>query len=115
MDMPKDAGWSGWQAVCRTDDIWPAAGVCALVGGVQVAIFKLADGALYAIDNHDPNSGANVLSRGIVGDLGGEPVVASPLYKHHYRLRTGECVENPLTPVRTWAVEARGDTVWLQA
>ncbi len=103
----------GWQPVCPLDDIWPDTGVCALLGGQQVAVFRLADGSLYALDNHDPNSGANVLSRGIVGDLGGEPVVASPLYKHHYQLRTGACVENPATPLRTYAVEVRDNTVWL--
>lgn len=104
-----------WQAICALDDIWPDTGVCALVRGRQIAVFRLADGSLHAIDNHDPNSGANVLSRGIVGDLGGEPVVASPIYKHHYRLRSGACVENPATPLRTYPVELRDGTVWLQA
>jgi nitrite reductase (NADH) large subunit len=35
---------------------------------------------------------AHVLSRGIVGELRGERVVASPLYKHHYSLATGRCL-----------------------
>ena len=104
-----------WQPVCALDDIWPDTGVCALLGGRQIAIFRLADDSLYAIDNHDPNSGANVLWRGIVGDRGGEPVVASPIYKQHYRLRDGGCIENPDTPLATWAVELRGGTVWVEA
>ncbi|KAF1024022.1 MAG: Nitrite reductase (NADH) small subunit [Paracidovorax wautersii] len=106
---------NAWHAICALDDIWPDTGVCALVGRRQVAVFRLADGSLYAIDNHDPNSGANVLSRGIVGDLGGEPVVASPIYKHHYQLRTGTCLENPDTPLRTYPVELRDGTLWVQA
>lgn len=106
---------AGWHRVCAIDDIWPETGVCALVRSRQIAVFRLLDGNLYAIDNHDPNSGANVLSRGIVGDLGGEPVVASPIYKHHYQLRTGICLENPDTPLRTYPVELRDDSVWLQA
>lgn len=104
-----------WEAVCDLSDIWPDTGVCALVGRRQVAVFRLSDGRLFAIDNHDPNSGANVLSRGIVGDLGGEAVVASPIYKHHYRLSTGQCLENPDTPVRTYAVELRDAQVWVGA
>ena len=44
--------------------------------------------------NRDPFSGANVLSRGIVGDLKGELVVASPVYKQHFSLLTGRCVED---------------------
>ena len=49
---------------------------------------------LYAIDHRDPFSGANVIARGIVGDLQGEPVVASPLYKQHFRLVDGRCLED---------------------
>ncbi|HET7298501.1 MAG TPA: nitrite reductase small subunit NirD, partial [Burkholderiales bacterium] len=79
--------------VCRLDDITPDAGVCALVGGDQVAIFRIDD-AVYAVGNHDPISKANVLSRGIVGDLKGELVVASPIYKQHFSLTTGRCLED---------------------
>lgn len=106
---------SAWQPVCALEDIWPNTGVCALVEGRQVAIFRMQDNMLYAIDNHDPHSGANVLSRGIVGDLGGEPVVASPIYKHHYQLRTGVCVEDADTRLDIYPVELRDGAVWVQA
>lgn len=105
---------TAWHRICAFDDIWPDTGVCALIGRRQVAVFRLADGSLYAIGNHDPHSGANVLSRGIVGDLGGEPVVASPIYKHHYRLRTGACVEEPDTTLPIYAIELRDGIVWLR-
>lgn len=95
---------SGWHPICQVDDIWPETGVCALVHNRQIAIFRLNDQRLFAIDNHDPNSGANVLSRGIVGDISGEPVVASPIYKHHYQLRTGLCVEEPTICLNTYPV-----------
>lgn len=84
-----------WANVCELSDILPFAGVCALIDGRQVAVFRTNDDAVHAIDNCDPASGANVLSRGIVGDLKGEIVVASPLYKHHYSLATGQCLEDP--------------------
>lgn len=106
---------ASWQAICPLEDIWPNTGVCALVAGRQIAIFRLADDRLFALDNHDPHSGANVLSRGLVGDLGQEPVVASPIYKQHYRLADGSCVEDESTPVASYAVELRGDAVWLRA
>jgi len=80
--------------VCRLDDIVPNAGVAALVNGEQVAIFRLDDDSVHAIGNRDPYSGANVLSRGIVGDLNGELVVASPVYKQHFSLLTGRCIED---------------------
>jgi nitrite reductase (NADH) small subunit len=80
--------------VCPLDDIVPNAGVAALVDGEQVAIFRLADDSVHAVGNLDPFSRANVLSRGIVGDLKGELVVASPVYKQHFALLTGRCVED---------------------
>jgi nitrite reductase (NADH) small subunit len=83
-----------WVDVCPFDAIYPDTGVCALIGGQQVAVFRLADGSLHAVSNHDPFSGANVLSRGIVGDRGGEPKVASPIYKQTFNLRTGVCYED---------------------
>ncbi len=84
-----------WIDVCGIDDLQPDSGVCALVEGLQVAIFYLpGPQAVYAVGNFDPFSGANVLSRGIVGDLGGQPMVASPMYKQHFNLATGVCLED---------------------
>jgi assimilatory nitrate reductase catalytic subunit len=92
--------------VCRLDDIVPGAGACALVDGEQVAVFRIQE-SIYAVSNRDPFSGANVLSRGIVGDLKGERVVASPVYKQHFSLLTGRCVEDAAVriPVYTARIE----------
>ena len=103
---------SGWTAICAVEDILPEAGVCALVGGRQIAVFRAGDG-LYALDNIDPASGASVLSRGIVGDVKGESVVASPLYKHHYSLRTGRCLEDTGESVNVYPVRAMDGRVWV--
>jgi nitrite reductase (NADH) small subunit len=105
---------AAWHPVCALEDIWPNMGVCALVEGRQIAIFRLQDNQLYAMDNHDPHSNANVISRGIVGDLNGERVVASPIYKHHYQLQTGVCVEDPTVQLNTYPVELRDGAVWVQ-
>jgi nitrite reductase (NADH) small subunit len=101
-------------AVCRLSDIVPNTGVCALVNGRQVAIFRVEDG-LYAIDNYDPFSRANVLSRGIVGDLKGELVVASPVYKQHFSLKSGQCMEDPEVRVPVYAVRLEEETIWVEA
>ena len=100
-----------WVAVCKLTDIVPDTGVCALVGGRQVAVFRLTDDSIHAIDNHDPFSRANVLSRGIVGDLKGELVVASPVYKQHFSLVTGQCLEDAEVRVAVFPVRVEGDTV----
>jgi nitrite reductase (NADH) small subunit len=84
-----------WVDVCQFDDLVDNVGICALVNDKQVAIFRLSGSEkLYAIDNHDPFSGANILSRGVVGDLKGQLVVASPIYKQHFNLETGQCLED---------------------
>jgi nitrite reductase (NADH) small subunit len=93
-----------WTAVCAADDILPNTGVCALVDGKHVAIFRVGQSEYFAIDNVDPKANASVLSRGLVGNLGDRTVVASPLYKHHFDLRTGECLELPELSVRAHEV-----------
>ena len=103
---------SAWTAICALDDILPQSGVCALVGGRQIAVFRAGE-ALYALDNFDPASGASVLSRGIVGDLNGETVVASPLYKHHYSLQTGRCLEDTGESVNVYPVRAMDGRIWV--
>lgn len=84
-----------WTPVCDVDHILPNTGVCARVQGRHVAVFRVGEDQLFAIDNLDPKTQASVLSRGLVGNLGERIVVASPLYKHHFDLRTGECLEMP--------------------
>lgn len=100
-----------WVFVCNLTDIVPDTGVCALVHGRQVAVFRLSDDSVHAIDNLDPFSKANVLSRGIVGDLKGELVVASPVYKQHFNLTTGQCVEDAAVRIAVYAVRVEGNRV----
>ncbi len=104
-----------WVAVCKLSDIVPDTGVCALVGRHQVAVFHLADDSLFALGNFDPYSRANVLSRGIVGDLKGEPVVASPIYKQHFSLRTGLCLEDAGVSVPVYPVRREGYAVLVKS
>ncbi|KAB8186255.1 nitrite reductase small subunit NirD [Nonomuraea phyllanthi] len=97
-----------WTRICEYDAMLPERGVCALVGGVQVAVFRTHEGTLHALDNLDPFSGAYVLSRGIVGTRKGEPTVASPLHKQVFSLVSGRCLDEdavtvPVYPVRVAA------------
>lgn len=85
-----------WVSVCEVSDVMPDTGLCALVNQQQVAIFyssRLSE--YFAVSNYDPIGEANVLSRGIIGSLGDAVVIASPLYKQHFDLRTGACLEKP--------------------
>ena len=104
-----------WVEVCKLTDIVPNTGVCALVGGRQVAVFRLDDDSVYAMSNLDPFSRANVLSRGIVGDLKGELVVASPVYKQHFSLVSGQCLEDPAVRVAVFPARLAGDMICVEA
>jgi nitrite reductase (NADH) small subunit len=95
-----------WTTICLLDRILPSTGVCALVNGKQIAVFRVGDGTdVYAIDNYDPFSKAHVLSRGIVGDRNGIPKVASPIYKQNFSLLTGECLDDATVKLRTFSVQ----------
>jgi nitrite reductase (NADH) small subunit len=95
-----------WTTICQIDRILPNTGVCALVNGQQIAVFRVGDGNdVYAIDNLDPFSKAYVLSRGIVGDRNGIPKVASPIYKQNFSLWTGECLDDSTVKLRTFSAQ----------
>ena len=100
-----------WTDICAVDDILPSTGVCALVDQRLVAVFRLGADRFFAIDNVDPKSGASVLSRGLLGSVGDRIVVASPLYKNHFDLQTGECLEAPEQSVRAHGVRVDGGRV----
>jgi nitrite reductase (NADH) small subunit len=96
-----------WVTVCDLDRVLPNTGVCALVAGKQVAVFHWQSpieqaSVIYAINNFDPFSQAYVLSRGLVGDRGGVPKVASPIYKQNFNLQTGECLDDGAVRVMTY-------------
>ncbi len=92
-----------WEDVCGVDDVLVGTGVCALVAGRQIAIVRTGS-AVYALGNFDPFSKAFVLSRGIVGDRGGVPKIASPIYKQNFDLRTGQCLDDPRVRVPIYEV-----------
>ena len=104
-----------WISVCEYDDLLPDTGLCALVNKQQVALFnsrRLSE--VFAVSNYDPIGEANVLSRGILGSIGDEVVVASPLYKQHFNLRTGECLEKPEHNIAVYPVRVQDGLVQVQ-
>ncbi|NGP04024.1 nitrite reductase small subunit NirD [Rhodococcus sp. 14C212] len=98
-----------WTSACPLSHLIPGRGAAVLLrGGEQAALFRLDDGSLRAVGNFDPFGRAAVMSRGIVGDRGGEPTVASPLLKQVFSLDDGRCLDDPsvrlpVYDVRVWA------------
>ncbi|TRY18579.1 nitrite reductase small subunit NirD [Tessaracoccus rhinocerotis] len=108
-----------WQGVCQLQDLLPERGAAAIVDGVQVALFRLADGTVRAVQQRDPFSGANVISRGIVGSRAGRPTVTSPMYKQVFDLVDGTCLDDggrspvagQAADLATWPVSVRDGAV----
>lgn len=103
---------SVWIDVCALDDVTPDTGVAALVGGAQIALVRVGDGAeVYAVGNFDPFSRAFVIARGIVGDRGGVPKIASPIFKQSFDLRTGQCLDDPAVRLPSYPVRVEGGRI----
>lgn len=89
--------------ICALSDLSIERGAAALLGDAQVAVFRLVDDSVRACQQRDPYSGANVLSRGLIGshELTGEgeeseqlvPTLASPMYKQAWNLDTGAVLD----------------------
>ena len=104
------------QYICALEDLVPNSGVCALWQNTQIALFYIpsAEPRVYAVSNWDPIGKAEVISRGMVGDIDGQLVVASPLYKQRFALATGTCIEDPDFSLKTFQVVQDKEGVWLQ-
>lgn len=103
---------SQWYTVCELTQILPATGVCALVNGQQIAIFRPRDDAqLYALSNIDPFAEASVLSRGLIAEHQHTLWVASPLKKQRFRLRDGLCMEDESRSVAHFPVRVNDGRV----
>ena len=105
-----------WIEVCDLSRLSFDRGVCALVDGRQVALFRVAPGdELFAVSNYDPFSKAFVISRGIVGSKGDIVKVASPLYKNAFCLRTGASLDDAKVRLHTYPVRVVAGRVQVAA
>jgi nitrite reductase (NADH) small subunit len=99
-----------WTVACAYDFLIPNRGVGVLLpDGAQAALFRLDDGSLRAVGNIDPFSGAAVMSRGIVGDRGGRPIVQSPIKKQAFALDDGVCLDDPEVALPVYATRMTAD------
>lgn len=101
-----------WTKICKLDMMYADAGICVQgKNGEQIAVFlEGKSNELFAISNHCPFANANVLSRGLMAELSGELTIASPIYKQHFNLKTGVCLEDETVKLKTYQVrETNGE------
>ncbi|MGW6565194.1 nitrite reductase small subunit NirD [Streptomyces sp. NPDC054975] len=107
LELSHDIEADAWTPVCETSRLTPGRGVAALLpDGRQAALFLDRAGRAYAIENRDPFTGAQVLSRGLLGSAGGRTFVASPLLKQRFDLETGRCLDDESVSVTVFPVRA---------
>ncbi|MCT2262736.1 nitrite reductase (NAD(P)H) small subunit [Brachybacterium muris] len=115
--------------ICSVDALTVERGAAALLpDGTQIGVFLLEDGSVHAIQQHDPYSGTNILSRGLVGShlVPGEgdepgtivPTIASPMYKQAWNLSTGEVLDSgggEKKPISVFDAEIRDGKVYVSS
>jgi nitrite reductase (NADH) small subunit len=109
VSVPAPSAWPDWIDVCAVDDITPDTGVAVLIGDLQIAIVRVGDGddQIFAVGNYDPFSHAFVIARGIVGDRGGVPKIASPIFKQSFDLTTGQCLDDASVRLPSYPTRVR--------
>jgi nitrite reductase (NADH) small subunit len=100
-----------WERTCEVGELEPGWSEVALIGTSQIALVRLSDVEVYAVDHHDPHTGAPVMARGIVGSRGDRPTIASPLHKEVYDLGTGECFTDGSLQLRTYRTRIVGGMI----
>jgi nitrite reductase (NADH) small subunit len=115
--------------ICAVSVLAPERGAAAVLpDGTQIAVFLLDDGSVRAVQQHDPYSGTNILSRGLVGThlVAGEgeepgrlvPTLSSPMYKQSWDLDTGAVLDTgggESLPITVHEVEVRDGQVHVSA
>lgn len=93
--------------VARIADIPEDSGLCVIVSGRQVALFRHGD-EVFAIGNICPHQGAP-LAEGFQE----EGIVECPMHGWQFDLRTGRAL-NGTQPVPVYAVVVRGQDIFLR-
>ncbi len=86
-------------------DVAPGMGIVAEVNGRAIAVFNV-DGTIHAIDNTCMHRGGPLGE----GELE-EDTVTCPWHGWQYNVKTGACINNPSTSVKSYEVTVEGDDI----
>ena len=98
-----------WIKVCRLEDVPRGMGRTVRAGELEIALFRLSDDAVRAVENRCPHKGGP-LAEGIVS---GHAVIC-PLHSQRVDLDTGEVLPPDSGCVRTFEVRVQGGDVLLR-
>ena len=85
-----------WLKVADKSKFPSEGGTAVKYKDTEIAVFNFGkDGEeWYAISNLCPHKKQMILSRGMIGDVKGEPKVACPYHKKQFSLQSGECLDD---------------------
>jgi len=103
-----------WLRACTVEDVPEDGGACVKFGDQQIAIFNFTSrGEWYATQNLCPHKMQMALSRGMIGDIHGEPKVACPFHKKNFSLDTGCNLNGEHYLIKTYPVKVADNVVFI--
>ena len=104
-----------WVNITAAENCPKGMSVNSIVNGDQVAILHYDTDEWYAVQNLCPHQEQMVLSRGLCGDLEGEPKVACPLHKHNFSLKTGcHLADDSQWELKTYEIKIKDNCIFIK-
>jgi len=97
---------SDWLEICKLEEIPQGGARTVRADGVEIALFRLSDGSVRAVENRCPHKGGP-LAEGIVS---GHDVLC-PLHNWRISLDSGEVAPPDSGCVKRWEVRLEGERV----
>ena len=98
-----------WYRVCKVEDIPQMGGRTVRMDQMEIAIFRLSDGRIRAVNNRCPHQ-QGPLADGIVsGDM-----IICPMHARKISLESGEVLPPDSGCVKTWSTKVEGGQVLLK-
>ncbi|PBC35825.1 nitrite reductase small subunit [Rhodococcus sp. ACPA4] len=105
-----------WTSACPLSHLITGRGVAVLLrSGEQGALLGLEAGTLRAVSNFDPYGRAAVISRGLVGDRNGEPIVLSAFLKQAFSLIGGRALDDESVSLPVYEVHVCAGVVQVRS
>uniref|UniRef100_A0A8H7Y0P8 Rieske domain-containing protein n=1 Tax=Psilocybe cubensis TaxID=181762 RepID=A0A8H7Y0P8_PSICU len=108
-----------WRKVAKFGDLRPtedaSTSMVVNYSDTEIAIFRLANGEMYATQQMCPHRRAFVLSDGLVGESqDGKPYVSCPLHKKNFTLKDGQCLTDDKYKIMTFEVKVEGEHIYIK-
>ncbi len=100
---------TSWIDVAAEADLFEGAGIAVAPEGQDIALFKLDDGCVYAINNECSHGNAKLCDGFVEGHM-----VECPFHQALFDVRDGSVGCGPATePVKSWPVKIEDGRVYL--